>query len=46
VILASGLKEKNRQTKVALSDYKDVSDYVLSQVKASESDVEVSVLGK
>lgn len=26
---------------VPLSEYKDVSDYVLSQVKASESDVEV-----
>jgi hypothetical protein len=30
----------NNNAKVALNEFKDVSDYVLSQIKASESDVE------
>lgn len=39
--ISKSIKRVAQKRKVALSEYKDVSDFVLSQVKASESDVEV-----
>ncbi len=38
--ISKSIKRVAQKRKVKLSDYKDVSDYVLSQVKASESDAE------
>jgi ribosome biogenesis protein SSF1/2 len=38
--ISKSVKRVAQKRKLKLSDYKDVSDYVLSQVKASESDAE------